>query len=196
MVRETRGFTIVELLVTIGVIVFIATVTLVYNRAGEKQVALSVESAKVAGLILQAKQLAIAAYSLDAGLTCGYGVYFDQVKQQYSLFAYSPKGSATCPSLATIETSSTWQWSTNDMLEYSGLSWQIPVTTGLVLATGTISMPALDTVLFYPPNPTTVMVQDGSVHFETTSTLYVHLTTDDKAASSTISVNPAGQVNF
>ena len=185
----------VELLVVISIMVFIVSITIVYSGQGRNQVALTVESAKVAGLIMQAKQLAIATYGVGATLSCGYGMYFDEKNQDYSLFIYSPKGATVCPGITTIE-SSTWKWSTDDMVEYSAEAWDVPLARGLVLATSSAN-PDAEVVLFYPPNPVTLMVRasDG-VHFETAAPSFVNIQTVDGLASSSISISPAGQVNF
>ena len=49
-------------------------------------------------------------------------------------------------------------------------------------------------VLFYPPNPDTLMSNNGTKFV--TSTSKVYLVTPDGKASSTVSVNGAGQVSF
>ena len=197
MHHSRSGFTIVELLVIIAVMVIIATVTLVYNGSGRNEVNLSVQSAKIAGLLLQAKQLAIASYDTGSSLVCGYGVYFDIPNQAYSLFAYSPQGAAECPDLSTLESSSTWLWHAGDAAKYSAEVWQVPIPAGLTMTTGTVANPSVETVIFYPPNPATVMVSaDNGKNFESTSTLYVDLQTVDGQAKASISISPAGQVNF
>lgn len=193
-----KGFTLVELLVVIAISVLIATVTIVYGGTGRAEVALSVQSTEISGVILQAKQLAIATYGAGSTPVCGYGVDFNQPAQTYSLFIYSPANyiktnNGLCPSLATIE-SSTWQWNTQDTVEYSAETWDVPVGPGVVMTTSSV---AADAVLFYPPNPTTLLVQQGqNFLFETSSTAYVPLQTAAGNETSSISIEPSGQVSF
>lgn len=193
------GFTLIELLVVIAISIFITTIAVFYSGESRNEIGLSVESAKISGLILQAKQLAIATYGQSGTLVCGYGMYFDIPNQQYSLFIYSPqsvRASGKCPPFSTIE-SSTWTWSPDDLAEYSASVWKIPLSPGVVMASDTTQYLSAVAVLFYPPDPETAMVQtvDGQ-HFEGTSTSYVDLSTVDGNNTSRISISPAGQVSF
>ena len=98
---KRNGFTLIEMLVVIAVMALLSGLAIVYSHVGQNQVALSVESAKVAQLILEAKDLSVATYS-DKKNTCGYGVHFDYSTNRYSLFEYDlPSGQSICPSLAS-----------------------------------------------------------------------------------------------
>lgn len=201
MKSDSRGFTLLELLVVIGISAMIVAIVLVYSSQSRNQVGLSVESTKIGGLILQAKQLAVATYNGGSVPACGYGVYFDltSVPQTYSLFIYSPQSAqktGECPSLATVENSSTF--STNDIVQYSPSTWNVGLTSGVQLINDTTDCLSADVVLFYPPDPTTLMVQSTDVGqtFETTSTSYVDLETIDGKATENIAISPAGQVSY
>jgi len=70
-----KGFTLIELLVTISVTILLSGLLIGYTRTGEKQITLVTEQAKMVGIILRAKTLAIQA-SKEQAAPCGYGVNF------------------------------------------------------------------------------------------------------------------------
>ncbi len=189
-----------EILVVIAISVVLATVAIVYGEQGNNQISLSVEAAKVSQLTLQAKQLAIATYNSNPSTpACGYGMYFNMPSSTYSLFIYSPTNlikNGFCPSLATA-VSSTFD-PVNDMSQYSQQSWQVPLAQGVMMVSstdpnGNISAIA---VIFFPPNPQTLItnINDNGVYSDKTA--YVDLSTTDGSASRTIMITPGGQVSF
>lgn len=188
-------------MVVIVIAAMLATLGIIYGSEGRNQVSLSVETAKVSQLILQAKQLAIATYNTNQQEpACGYGMYFNYVNSTYSLFIYSPQVARVspyiCPTFTTTETT-TFSFA-NDAVEYSQQSWHVPVTPGLALKSvnaGNGIGPSAVAVLFFPPNPQTLIVNVLNASKFTTSTAYVDITTAG-GATSTITITPAGQVTF
>lgn len=187
----------------IAISVILSTIAIVYSNEGRSQVALSVEAAKVSQLILQAKQLAIATYSIGGSRpACAYGMYFDIQSSTYSLFVYSPTSTETtgfCPSLAATETS-TFDFA-DDAVEYSGGSWEIPVTQGLTMQSQAPGNPNPGTpsavaVIFFPPDPQTLITAVGDSGMFSNKTAYVDLATVDGSASETIMITPAGQITL
>jgi prepilin-type N-terminal cleavage/methylation domain-containing protein len=190
-----RGFTIIELLVVIAISAMLSTLAIVYSGQSRNEVALSVESAKITQLILQAKQLAIATNTVGGGtLACGYGMYFDTVNSTYSLFVYSPKKGpkGNCPPIGTVQASK-FDFS-KDAVRYSSESWDVPVAQGLVLQSNTTSFPSAVAVIFFPPNPATLItnVNDDGKFSNTTS--YVNVAIGDGSDVRNISITSAGQI--
>jgi prepilin-type N-terminal cleavage/methylation domain-containing protein len=192
------GFTLVEMLVVIGISTLVSAAAIIYSNVGQNEVALTVETAKVAQLILQARELALDTYS-GTNSACAYGVHFDYADQTYSLFAYTP-GTEHCPSLAVVAAGGLS--SSSVMSQYAPSSWQLPVAAGVVLAPpGKVSCtnPMTD-VLFYPPSPTMLvsLASNRSEMFSSPSPAEssVCLQTADGKNTATITVNPEGQVNF
>jgi prepilin-type N-terminal cleavage/methylation domain-containing protein len=70
-----RGFTIIEMLVIIGIISLISAILIVYIRAGGRQIVLFREQAKLVSVLARAKYLAISTFGRE-GVPCGYGVHF------------------------------------------------------------------------------------------------------------------------
>ncbi len=78
-----KGFTLIELVAVIGVLVVVSGVLLVNNRLNESQLSLNTDAAGIAGAVSRAKALTLQNLSGD---TCGYGVRFDVGSKSYSIF--------------------------------------------------------------------------------------------------------------
>lgn len=74
------GFTLLELLMTMSIMVFIAATLVIYSHIGEKQITLFKEQARVLNTLARARNLGITSFikSDSSGpLPCGYGVHFE-----------------------------------------------------------------------------------------------------------------------
>ncbi|MGC9599322.1 MAG: prepilin-type N-terminal cleavage/methylation domain-containing protein [Minisyncoccia bacterium] len=196
-----KGFTLIELLVIVAISAMLSAIAITYTSIARNQVALSVETSKVAQFILRAKSLAIATYNSAPG-TCGYGASFDIANNAYSLFAYNPDPSkyngavSPCPSVASTTALGI---SSGEMGQYSQSSWDVSLANGVRMESGGNGND-LALVLFSPPDPAVLISRDGQNFLDPAltqnMTSKVHLVTADGSASTTISVNAAGQVNF
>lgn len=182
-----KGFTLVEILVVIAISAMLATIALGYSRTAQNQIALSVETAKIAQTILRAKDLTLATYANVPG-TCGYGVIFDSANSNYSLFAYTPGGAPPCPGAPAAFPSPCG----STCSQISPGTWQTPLANAVRMS----SQPDSATVIiFYPPAPQTFISRDGGATFAN-ATSKVYLNTIDGSASTTVSINPGGQITF
>lgn len=195
--RARRGFTIIEVLIVIAISTMLATIALTYTSISRNQIALSVETSKVAESILRAKNLAVATYNTSPG-TCAYGVYFNIPGNSYSIFAFTPDPAKyggkvpPCPSVAsTTAAGLTLSGANAEMQPYTQGSWNVPIGQGVKLISASDNIVA---VIFYPPSPDTLISRDGVTY--ATSTSAVYLETVDGSRSASVSVNLAGQVNF
>lgn len=193
-----KGFTLIEILVVIAVTALLSTLAIVYSHVGQNEVSLSVQAEKISELILQAKELSVATYSTTSGV-CAYGVHFNFTDQTYSLFAYnsetSTAGSALfCPSYASTKDAGVIL---GDMQPYlGGGTWQIPIAPGVVIESSSPANDVLTDVLFYPPDPDTLISLDDNTFTSATSTGNIYLETADGKNSMEISVTTAGQVGY
>lgn len=198
-----KGFTLLELLIVVAISAMVSSLALVYSSIGRNEIALTVETSKIAQVILQAKNLALSTYNINPQ-TCGFGVSFNIAAQTYSIFAYTPTNhppehgiAPPCPDDSLASTSPIFA---DEMLEYSEGTWKIPVSQGVKLENGSAG-DTLQTVLFYPPAPSIYISRQGgggvflnqSVQDVTSN---VYLATVDGKATAEISVNGAGQINF
>ncbi len=186
-----KGFTLVEMLIVLAISALLAGIALSYNSASRKEIALSVEAAKISQFILQAESLSIATYGANsATLVCGYGMVFNAAAQTYGIFEYQPAGATTCSGVALPLASI----AAGEMQQYTPGTWNIHVAPEVRLVSA--STDSIAVVLFYPPAPTTYISRDGSNFLSPTVTSKIYLTTADGSDARTISVNSEGQVSF
>jgi prepilin-type N-terminal cleavage/methylation domain-containing protein len=204
--HNKKGFTLIEILIVLAITAVLSSLAIVYSHVGQNQISLSIEESKIAQLILEAKELSIATYSTNSA-TCAYGVQFNLASSTYSLFAYNDAVSSTqylgrsvCPSLASTSAAI----DPNAIQEYAAGSWQIHTAPGVVLDDDSAASDTIQDVLFYPPDPCTLISLDGQTAFLTDcvsgsnppSEAYIYLSTSDGSLFRTITVNPAGQVSL
>lgn len=189
---SSSGFTLIELLVVVGITAVLSGLAIVYSHVGQDQITLSIEQAKIAELILQAKELSIATYGSDEN-TCAYGVHLDPSTQTYSLFAYNSAVAGTfCLSAASTTAAG---FTPSDIALYAQGTWNVRVSPGVVMEPLSYANDTLSDVVFYPPDPTTLVSHDDAT-FTSLPEATVYLETADGSDAATVSVNPAGQVNL
>jgi len=80
--KARNGFSLLEMVVVVGITVLLSTIALTYNRSGERQFVLFKDQAVVVGLLNRAKSLAIQKYQNPAVVAsdkvfCAFGVHFE-----------------------------------------------------------------------------------------------------------------------
>jgi Tfp pilus assembly major pilin PilA len=76
--KSGAGFTLIEIVVVVGIVMVLSGMTLAYTRTNERQIALFTDQAKVVGALGRAKALTLQRYKQDPDAsTCGYGAYFE-----------------------------------------------------------------------------------------------------------------------
>ena len=203
---DNKGFTLVEMLIVIGIMGLLSGLAIVYSHVGQNQISLSIEESKIAQLILEAKQLSVATYGTDTA-TCAYGIQLNYASSTYSLFAYDSASSVSggrliCPSIASTSAALV----PADIVPYQSGTWQISVAQGVVLEDDGAASDTIQDILFYPPDPCTLISLDGQTTFQSICNFgvnnnppaesNVYLSTADGSLSRTIIVNPAGQVSL
>ncbi len=202
-----KGFTLVELLVVLGISAMLVGIAIAYTSVARNENTLNIESAKIAGFVSMAKNLAFSAYGalnpVGNSRICGYGVSVDYPSSTYSIFAYTPSPSdypdllvngalQFCPDLASTTAVGI---APSEMIPYTAGTWDIPLDAGVQFATGT-SGDALNFVFFSPPDPKVRMSNISSGVTLTTSTSQIYLETAQKTASTTVTINGAGGIQF
>lgn len=84
---KNKGYTLIEILVVLGVTALLSGLLLIYSRQGEKVGEIMRVRAQVVSDVNRVKNLAITARTWQGQLTCGYGIYFDTANNQYIIFA-------------------------------------------------------------------------------------------------------------
>lgn len=166
--KRISGFTLIEVLVILGVTTFLMSILILYSRVGERQILLLRERARLVNTILRSKALAIQTFQQPKEV-CGYGVHFET--NRYILFKDVKDAAADC--------------ATSDK-KYSGSAEDVEIfqPENLKLTDLTVT-----DILFIPPDPATLLIP---VQTETVITI----ATLDSSASVKIKVNNAGQVTM
>lgn len=171
------GFTLIEVLVVLGVMAIVSSSIISYNSSSRQQVALATETSKLTQLILRAKSLSISTYGAVASV-CGYGIELDYANNYYYLSSYELGPSCDTPNVV----------SSRNRLE------TFRVTNGVNLSNIVPGNQVAD-IIYLPPDPiiyttglsdNTVVNQGGSVK----------LVTANGMADKIISINSLGQVTF
>lgn len=81
------GFTLVELIVVIGIITLVSAMAVLYSRAGEQVITLYQEQIKILNTLSRAKSLSINTFVEPREIApCGFGVYFDGANNSFIIF--------------------------------------------------------------------------------------------------------------
>ncbi|MDP3901891.1 MAG: prepilin-type N-terminal cleavage/methylation domain-containing protein [bacterium] len=170
---KQRGFTVIELLVVIGILALLTSMLLLYSRDSEKQLTLLREQAKLVNTILRAKSLSIQTFRVD-GAACGYGVHI--VPKYYQLFKDS-KINGDCSLRASNK-----KFDVGEELEEKTNLYAVDIELS--------SNPNVTDIFFTPPDPKTTLTPNAS---ETTITLSTNIAGEQ--SSVVVVVNSAGQVS-
>jgi len=82
------GFTLIELMVTMGIIIIISSIVLTNFREGDRRTTLSLKSQQLVADLREMQNNAQVAASLASGpLPLSYGIVFIRTESQYRLFA-------------------------------------------------------------------------------------------------------------
>ncbi len=166
------------------IVAIISSMAIVYNKLGERQITLYIETQKISEMIFRAKALALATYNQNPpplNPSCGYGLEINYQSGQYDVFSYEPPVSQGC-AISQINTAYRTVLGAVEMLHTD-------------LAFDNVPPDALYAVLFVPPEPRVLMSSQSSGNLGTTP-LKIYLVTKNGSLSTVISVNLAGQINF
>lgn len=172
-----KGFTLIEIIVSIGIIALLSAVLLTYNRAGERQIILFKEQAKVISILSRAKSLSISAFGQG---NCGYGVHLE-APRTFLIFKDIPSTVGDCSSADK---------------KYSGTGTSEKFDNSLSFTLDSAvefdsSLTTLSDIIFIPPDMSVVI---NSNLTKDSATITVK-TSDNSGSSAKIKVNNAGQIS-
>ena len=171
-----RGFSVIEMLVVMSILVVLTSLLILYNRTGELQIILLREQAHFISTVIHAKSLALNTLIEDTP-ACGYGVHVEvstsALRGRY--FIYRDKA-INCR--------------TSDRI-YAAASDEIVGGTEVALPAHIVFHDiAVHDIMFVPPDPQVFL--DGS---QALSEASVTLQSDDGKTNATIIINNAGQIS-
>jgi len=80
-----KGYTLIEILVVIGIITLLTSITILYGRTSEEQLNLFRAQAELVGVLNRAKSLSLQIFYKGGERTCAYGVHLAN-NNSYFLF--------------------------------------------------------------------------------------------------------------
>ncbi len=136
---SSRGFTLVELLIVIGIMTLLSTMAILYSRTGERQIILFQEQIKVLNTLSRAKSLSIATF-VKYDDTCGFGVHFDGSDNSFRIF----RDLGREPDCSDAD------------IQYSGIieDFEVFELSPFVV----FDHLTMSDIIFYPPEPETVIM--------------------------------------
>jgi len=101
-IRDQCGYTLIELIVVVGIVMLLLGVGVGYTQKGGKQIVLFRDHAKLTQEILRARSFATQKLRPGQQTICGYGISIDVGNSQYTLFKDLPGGGG-CPGNGAID---------------------------------------------------------------------------------------------
>jgi prepilin-type N-terminal cleavage/methylation domain-containing protein len=176
--RRPSGFTMIELMISIGIMVMLTAIFIGYNRTTRDNIALMTERARLGQLIARAKSLALSSYTKDPQ-PCAYGVHLDYAARTYALVGYDDPVTE-CSPMAFIDPANFRYYET------------FSVRPGVVLDAGGPN--PLEDVFFVAPDPVTYLNIGGAL--TTSGSGNVTIKTQDGATVDAVTVTGASQITF
>src|SRR3989344_9414857 len=176
---NNKGFTLIELIIVIGIVGVLTGGLAFYSRSAERQIILFRDQAKIVEALLRAKSLSISTYS-DADAPCGYGVSFDQLLLNKTFIIFKDlavnldcfdadnvySGNYSCDKISDLECIE--KFTLDKTIEFSNLG--------------------LRDIVYIPPNPN-VMIDNGAQQKAS-----IEIQTIDTIAKKIITIFDNGQI--
>lgn len=164
--KNSAGFTVIEILVIIGVLALLSATLIPYTHTGERQIVLLKEQARIIHALSRAKYLGLGTFG-KTGVPCGYGVHFETPRS----FLIFKDVAGNC------QLSDKRYSGASEVFE----SFQLEETVKF-------SQLTLSDIVFIPPEPLVVITpsQDQAT---------IIIETIDAASSVTVKINSAGQIS-
>lgn len=105
-VGRRDAFTVLEMLVVLGISAFLSTIFVGYGANLKDQMAVFREEARLEQVLFKAKTFAIQAREVEGGAACGYGVNFDRNARTYQIYLKKKNLDGKCPA--------SWAYSSED----------------------------------------------------------------------------------
>lgn len=207
--RERRGgrsgFTLIEMLITIGIFMLLTGLLIPYSRKGERQILLFREQALVHGALIYARNLAIEKFQVGGQPVCGWGVHFDRAANRYAVFRDNPH-----PLFGCDRSNKIWDSPADELVSFhvdaaSAARDPASVRVRFGVFEPTIITNAFD-ILFVAPeqfvflngcSPSPPGIPNGVCTLSPApDTVRIVLETSDGAFTKAIEMNKAGQINL
>ncbi|MDP2741594.1 MAG: type II secretion system protein [bacterium] len=180
---ECSGFTLIELIIVIGISVVLSSILFSYNHTTRQQLALYAEEMKFVQTVFRAKSLALASYIQSSNSNiCGYGIHIDYLAMNYSLFSYNKPNGSNCKNINSISVGS------------ENIVSTFTLDPNVKFISSPAGLTRLDDVLFIPPDPLTIINSSGNAIISGLASVVIQ--TQDNSLSARVNVNSAGLIDF
>lgn len=179
--KNKFGFSLIELLITVGVLTMMMSVVSSYNHVGEKQIVLMRDQANLIEVFQRAKSLGLSSYNVQGeAIACGYGVHIEMP----NTFLIFKDLANDCDSADGIFT--------GDLTKECGASGNLECVEKHTLQKGvnfdtTLPNSVFRDMTFIPPNPTIKLNPDASE-------ITIRITDEKSKFSKSLKVNNMGQI--
>jgi len=196
-----KGFTLVEIIIVLGITIMLTSVLIVYTRGGEKQIIFFKDQTVLVSSLLRAKAFAIETFQpkLQPGLDpaqeiiCGWGVSFSRNSKEYTIFKDLPIPNDTDCANANKSFDKTGE--AFEAFEFSEI-----VEIDCLALNGSLNGSCLNSnneskidIVFIPPDPLTEFYPKK---LPETKEAVIVITLKDKTRNSVIRITKAGQISF
>ncbi|OGY66205.1 MAG: hypothetical protein A3A04_02330 [Candidatus Harrisonbacteria bacterium RIFCSPLOWO2_01_FULL_40_28] len=176
MRESLKGFTTIEVFVSVSIIILLSSLVITYNRSGERQLIFLKERSRVFDALYRAKSLSIQTFT-ETDAPCGYGVHIAGNNEDFFVFKDLPAaGSDGCGTSDNKYTD-----------ESERVGSVLTLNSGVEFIVGTEAL----NVLFVPPEPTVVLNVNRDPLIES---IRVRMRTRDGTTESAIEVSLFGQI--
>ena len=179
-----KGFTLLETLVVISIIILLTTIALPSYKSGQRQLALSRAANKMAHEIRGAQEMAMSAKKHEGSVPLGgYGIYFYKSGTNYDVYLYADSdGDETYDSGEEVR--AIYNESLEIYLESEVKIKEVKINS---------SQPDETSINFRPPDPFIKIKDGGGVdHQEAIITLALKA---DESKTKVVTVNKAGLID-
>ena len=171
------GFSVIEMLVVMSILVVLSSFLILYNRTGELQIILLREQAQLISTVIRAKSLALNTLIEDVP-ACGYGVHIEV------------STAAAVPSRYFVYRDKAINCRTSDRI-YAAASDEMVDGTEVVLPKQVVFGDiGVRDIMFVPPEPEAFL--DGS---QALAEADIVMMSADGKTKATVTVNNAGQIS-
>lgn len=148
--RGDKGFTLLELLVVLGITLLLSAGLIFYNRTSENQLLLFRDQQKIISALQRAKSFSLETFS-QAEAPCGYGVNFSLPNTVVIFKDLSPSSDPQCSDIDFVYSGD----SKGDCQNYAECVEKIYLDKNVKF-----SELGLNNIVFIPPNPNIIIDKD------------------------------------